>query len=86
MARKGALAVLHCLLDAEPLPESIVVPPACLFTCKARPDLWHAVVVGEEPDCEVRPPLPPPPLRRQGGDNCMHARDVHCVALPVCSC
>jgi hypothetical protein len=53
VALKGAIAVLHSLLDADPLPESITVPPACLFTSKARSDLWHAVARGEEPACEV---------------------------------
>lgn len=56
LALKAATAVLHSLLDADPLPESITVPPACLFTSKARSDLWHAVARGEEPVCEARSP------------------------------
>jgi hypothetical protein len=54
LALKGAVAVLHALLDVDPLPESIVIPPACLFTSKARSDLWHAVARGDHPLCEVR--------------------------------
>lgn len=56
LALKSATAVLHSVIDAESLPESISVPPACLFTSKARSDLWHAVSRGEEPTCEVMLP------------------------------
>ena len=65
LALKAATAVLHSLLDADPLPESITVPPACLFTSKARSDLWHAVARGEEPVCEVRRCLEPHSLSHQ---------------------
>lgn len=54
VALKAAVAVLHSVLDADALPESLVVPPSALFTAKAKADLWHAIARGEEPACEVR--------------------------------
>jgi hypothetical protein len=55
LALKGLVAAAGALLGGEAAPESLMVPPACLFGCAARSDLWHSVIAGEDPVCEARP-------------------------------
>lgn len=46
--------MLQALVDSDPQPESVMVPPKCVFECKPRQDLWHSVVAGQDPASEVR--------------------------------
>ena len=54
LALKGLVAAAEAMVCPEGLPESLVAPPACLFGCPAKRDLWHSIVAGEAPACEVR--------------------------------
>lgn len=54
LALKGLVAAMGALVDTDTTPECIMVPPKCLFTCQPRCDLWHGIVEGQGPQCEVR--------------------------------
>jgi hypothetical protein len=54
LALKGLVAAMGALVDTDSTPECMMVPPKCLFTCQPRSDLWHGIVLGQGPECEVR--------------------------------